>query len=215
MKRNLIGETFNKWIVIGPGEKTKDGHKTWLCECNCENHVQRYVREYDLISQKSKSCGCLQKEKVKEFKTKHGQCNSSLYNIWSEMKQRVKNEKNEHYRDYGGRGIKICDSWLDFENFYKWAINNGYQKGLSIERKNVNGNYCPENCEWIELKHQQRNKRTSNKIKINKEEKCLAEWCQIYDMPYDTVRARIKLLGWEPEKALIQPIKKLKRKEDL
>lgn len=207
MSKNLIGEAFNRWLVIDFGEKTKDGHKTWLCECQCDKHTRRYVKEYSLISQKSKSCGCLQREKAKESKTKHGQCHTSLYNIWSEMKQRLTNEKCQHYKDYGGRGIKLYDSWVDFKNFYEWAVNNGYKEGLSIERKDVNGDYCPENCEWIELKHQQRNKRTSNKIKINGEEKCLAEWCQIYNMPYNTVRGRIKLLGWNPEKALTYPIK--------
>ena len=109
----------------------------------------------------TKSCGCYHKRRVKESNITHGLWSTKLYSIWGDIKKRTLNPKHKHYNDYGGRGITICGEWLDIQNFYNWAISNGYEenKGLSIDRIDNNGNYCPENCRWTTSIIQNRNQR--------------------------------------------------------
>ena len=123
------------------------------------------------------------------------------------MKQRVYNKNCEAYKNYGGRGIEICDEWMkSFESFYNWAISNGYQEGLTIERKNVNGNYCPENCTWASKLAQTRNRRNTQQVYYKNELKPLSQWCDELNLPYNTIRARINTYHWSIEKAFTTPI---------
>lgn len=123
------------------------------------------------------------------------------------MKRRVLNPNNIGYQDYGGRGIKICDEWLVYENFNNWAINNGYKEGLSIERKNVNGDYCPENCCWIARKEQASNKRNTKWLEFNNERKTAKEWAKEFGINYHTLMRRLNSYHWTVEKALTTPVK--------
>lgn len=108
---------------------------------------------------------------------KHGFCGTKIYKKWEDMKSRCNNPNNKRYKDYGGRGIKICNEWLsDFMNFYNWAINNGYKEGLSIERINNDGNYEPSNCKWITRAEQMRNTRNCHYIEYKGETHCISEW---------------------------------------
>ena len=110
----------------------------------------------------TKSCGCYSKRRTSETHKTHGLGSTKLYNIWTKMKDRILNPKNKAYTDYGGRGITICDEWKnDFMSFYNWAMSNGYEenKGLSIDRIDNDGNYCPENCRWTTQTIQARNQR--------------------------------------------------------
>lgn len=155
----------------------------WSCRCDCGNYV--VVRQDQLTTNKTKSCGCLLAESrnknlaIKQVKTgrkirsrringysanwnplKHQQ--PRLYRIWQGMKSRCYYTKNKCYDSYGGRGISICDEWLrSFNAFAEWALANGYRDNLSIDRIDVNGNYCHENCRWITMAEQQKNKRKS------------------------------------------------------
>ena len=106
-----------------------------------------------------KSCGCYMKRRSSETHKTHGLRYTRLYSIWSKLKGRVLNPKNKNYIDYGGRGITICDEWLDVQNFYNWAMSNGYSDELSIDRIDNAGNYCPENCRWTTKTIQRRNTR--------------------------------------------------------
>lgn len=124
------------------------------------------------------------------------------------MKRRVLNPNNKGYQDYGGRGIKICDEWISsFESFYAWAMNNGYKEGLTIERKNVNGDYCPENCCWITRKEQARNKRNTKWLEFNNERKTAKEWSKELGINYYTLMRRLNFYHWTVEKTLTTPVK--------
>ena len=116
----------------------------------------------------------------------------SIYRRYNHMRRRCYNEKDQNYKNYGGRGIKICDEWLnDFETFYKWALENGYKKELTIDRIDVNGNYEPSNCRWITMKEQQRNRRTNVRITFNGVTKTQVEWAEELGITGSTIRDRI------------------------
>lgn len=166
-KRNdLEGLRYGRLVVIERAENyispQGQARKRWLCHCDCGNVVVVLAR--GLISGTTRSCGCLQREIARTTFTKHGMWSSRLHTIWSSMKSRCYNEKSRSYKYYGGRGITICDKWLhDFQVFFDWAMANGYKDNLSIDRIDPNGNYCPDNCRWITMAEQQRNKRKKEK----------------------------------------------------
>lgn len=119
------------------------------------------------------------------------------------MKDRCYNEHNKQYKDYGGRGIKICDDWLNNNTlFFNWSMENGYTDNLTIDRINVNGNYEPSNCRWITKKQQNRNSRKNVNFTYNNETHCLSEWCEVLGLNYGTVLSRINKLNWSIYKAL-------------
>lgn len=212
--KDLTGMTFGKWKVIERKGSDKYGYALWLCECQCEKRTKKLIRSSALISGESKSCGCLQKELAIIQNTTHGKTNSHLYSIWRGMRDRIFNKNARCYKDYGGRGIKICDEWLNFENFYEWSINNGYQDDLTIERKDVNGNYCLENCKWATMKEQANNRRTNHFIEFNGKNQSMSDWAKEINIPYQTLKSRINSMGWEIERALTTPVNKKRGKDN-
>ena len=138
----------------------------------------------------------------------HGHSNDRIYHIWCDMKRRCKNPKNKRYNRYGGRGICVCEEWENFENFYDWAIQNGFEKNLTLDRIDVNGNYEPENCRWISRKEQMRNTRSNHLLTYNGDTKTMAEWAEIAGIPYSTLKQRINKYNYSVEKALTKPAKK-------
>lgn len=123
------------------------------------------------------------------------------------MLSRCRNPKIRSYRDYGFRGIKVCEEWLEFENFYKWALSSGYQENLTIDRIDVNKDYSPENCRWATTKQQARNKRTSIFITYKGVTKVLKDWAIEYGINSCTLKGRLER-GWSIEDALNKPVKK-------
>ena len=116
---------------------------------------------------------------------------AKLYGVWKNMKDRCNNESSDRYYTYGARGIRVCDEWEnDFHLFAKWAIDNGWKVGLSIERKDLNKNYCPNNCTFITMREQARNKTSNVRIVYDGKDKCVAEWCEIFGLDAKTVYAR-------------------------
>lgn len=133
----------------------------------------------------------------------HRESHTRLHNIWTDMRKRCK-----HHPRYAGRGIKMCDEWSDYTVFRDWALSHGYSDDLTIERVNVNGDYCPENCTWIPLSEQARNRRTTRLVEYKGETMSLAKACEMANMPYKQVFDRITRHGWSIEKALETPIKR-------
>lgn len=194
--KDLTGKKFGRLKVL---YKLHNYHKQktyYLCVCDCGSLTE--VRGTSLSRGDSKSCGCL----AKENKTKHNKTNTRLYKIWLGMKRRCDYIKHKRYKDYGGRGIVVCDEWKDdFMKFHDWAISNGYNDNLTIDRIDVNGNYEPNNCRWITNKQQARNRRSNRNCTINGVTRCLMEWCEIYKLNYWTVVERLNR-DWSIEKAL-------------
>lgn len=156
---DLTGQRFGRLIVTGsvPNPSKTNRAKRWRCVCDCGNCIT--TRGDGLRSGRTVSCGCYREEQRLKAVTKHGGHNTRLYTAWNNMLSRCvyKNAKNN--KDYGGRGISVCEEWLEFENFRDWAMANGYTDNLTIERKNVDGNYEPGNCTWVTAQEQMFNTR--------------------------------------------------------
>lgn len=206
---NLVGMKFGRLTVMDrESPKSKKAKGLWVCKCECGNVIK--VNTSDLKSGNTTSCGCKRKETLRQLRTKHGESNTRLYNVWSDMKKRCYNTKNVDYKNYGGRGITVCDEWMDFQNFYDWAIANGYDETAprgqcTIDRINVNGNYEPENCRWVDRYIQMNNKRNNRILTYNGESHTLAEWCEIVNIPYNCLKSRLNKLHWSVEKTLTTP----------
>ena len=138
---------------------------------------------------------------------KHGKGKTRLYHIWKSMRQRCTNPKCINYHNYGGRGITVCTKWDDFIRFEIWAIKSGYKDNLTIDRIDLNGNYCPENCRWVTYKIQNNNKRGNRLIEFNGEIHTLSEWSDIVGIEMPTLWGRLKR-GWDIERTLTSPLRK-------
>lgn len=209
---NIIGQKFNRLTVLELHHKVqkfkKSGHKSgfkeyYLCQCECGKYS--IVEKYSITSGKIKSCGCLIKDTAYRHFSIHNLTNHRLYNTWVHLKGRCYNCSNKYYKDYGARGIKVCNEWKnDFKAFYDWAISNGYADNLTIDRIDNNGNYEPSNCRFITLKKQQNNKRNNFNITIYNRTQTLSEWCEEKNLNYDKIQARISR-GWTIEEAMTTP----------
>lgn len=198
---NLSGKRFGRLTAIKLSEK-RSGRKTfWECLCDCGK--TKVVRTDSLKSGAVQSCGCLKKEQDKinlpngQGRIKHGLSSERIYHIWRGMINRCQNDSNSRYKSYGGRGIKVCEEWQDAVKFTSWAISNGYQDNLTIDRIDVNGNYEPSNCRWATIKEQANNKRDNVFIEFKGKIQTLKEWSEELNIPYGTLATRIRL-GIEP-----------------
>lgn len=202
---DLTGNKYGRLTV-----KKYIGHKNknslWLCKCDCGN--ESVVLSGNLTRNNTKSCGCL----FNEMFEMHGMKNTRLYRIWANIKARCYYEKSIDYKDYGFRGIKMCDEWKNsFLAFYKWAHENGYDENASkwqctIDRIDVNGNYEPSNCKWATIKEQANNKTNNVYVTYKGVTKTLAIWAEELDLPYKTLYARICTRHWSVEEAFERPI---------
>lgn len=197
----IVGKRFGRLTVVEKGERS--GHdRLYLCKCDCGNTI--IVRGGNLISGTTKSCGCLRRENTSRMFSSHGHANKErLYYIWMDMRRRCDDMSD---KNYGGRGISVCDAWNDdYAVFRNWALSNGYKEDLTIDRIDVNGNYCPENCRWATYKEQGNNTRVNRLIEYMGQTHTLTEWADIYGVDEGLIRARIDRFGWSVEKALNTP----------
>lgn len=180
-----------------------DGRVYCKCICECGNIIES-VRARSLLSGNTKSCGCLNKELQNERNQKHNDAHrdqkSRLYKIWVDMKRRCNNPKRKDAKNYLERGIKVCEEWDDFLNFKEWALNNGYCDDLTIERKDNNEDYCPQNCCWIPKSEQSKNRTTNHYITYNNKTQTLTEWAKELNINRSTLSNRLRN-GWSIEKA--------------
>ena len=204
---DLKGQIFGRLTVLQQSKQKKYNCPAWVCRCQCGNKT--LVRRSDLTRLKIQSCGCFRREVSTQRQTIHGDAGkhpSKLYNVWISMKKRCSNKNNKDYANYGGRGIKVCEQWLDFVPFKEWAKESDYREGLQIDRINNDGDYCPTNCRWVTPKENARNRRKTLWGTINGETKPLSEWCEIYKIAYRLVYARLSR-GWDLLDALTKPLK--------
>lgn len=165
--KDMSGQKFGKLTVLKRSGTQAGRCATWLCACDCGNEV--VARGSSLRSGRTTNCGCYHSELMKAKLTKHDGSRSKLYKVWTSMKQRCLNHKDANYHHYGGRGIKVCDEWMnDFQSFHDWAMANGYDETsprgqCTLDRIDNNGNYCPENCRWTTMSVQNRNQRPRRK----------------------------------------------------
>lgn len=200
--QNIIGNKYGRLTVQKLAyKKSRRLYYTCLCKCGCKVDV----RKDQLTRGVTKSCGCLQKDIAKKTMAKsmkkYGLSNHPLNRVFNSMKQRCYNKNNKGFKHYGGRGISICNEWInDFKAFYNWAIENGYKSGLSIDRIDVNGNYTPKNCRFVSMKIQNINKESNVFIEYKGETRTLSEWCDKLNLKYTTTYMRLNR-GWDVEKA--------------
>lgn len=203
---DMTGMRFERLVVIERADNDKYGQARWRSKCDCGNVV--IVPGYRLRNGYTKSCGCLSSDKASERLKTHGLSKDNnhkttrIYRIYSGMKNRCFNVKSLDYPNYGGRGITVCDEWRNsFEAFYNWAMDNGYNDNLSIDRINPNGNYEPINCRWVANDVQARNKCNTPYLTYKGETKPLAEWAEIKGVSLQTLHYRLKS-GWTTDEIL-------------
>jgi len=199
---DIVGCKYNKLTVISIVKLNNKNYASCLCDCG--NTIMCIA--FDLLRSHTKSCGCHKSKSCKERSTKHGMSHHPLTPIYSAMIQRCTNIKNKRYMDYGGRGINVCDEWInDINNFFDWALSNGWKNGLELDRKDNNKGYSPDNCRLVTAIVNQRNKRNNILITYKGETKSLPEWCECLGLSYSMVMTRLKREKLTTEQAFERP----------
>lgn len=194
---DLTGLRFGRWTVM---ERAPNRGKRvyWVCRCDCG--ATREIRQDGLRSGVSQSCGCYQHDVV----TKHGMWRSAAHGVWEGMIQRCDNPNHLAYARYGGRGIRVCERWHEFAEFYADMYPKPFSSA-SLDRIDNNGDYCPENCRWATKKEQSRNRSDNRVLNYHGIERCVTEWAETLGMKVSALNERIRC-GWTVEDALDTPV---------
>lgn len=195
--KDLSLQSFGRLIAIEPTKKV-DWKLYWWCHCECGNFTE--VRQDHLTRGEIVSCGCYNNEHRNVFKPTHGMDGTPLQNVWFSMRQRCRDTNLPSYHRYGGRGITVCDEWkTNFSAFHSWAISAGYAPGLSIDRIDNDGNYCPENCRWATRAEQANNRRSNSYLSVHGICKTIAQWSKLAGVDQSMMRYWLinnRLTGW-------------------
>jgi hypothetical protein len=209
----MVGERFGMLTIIEELPNIERRGRTFRfvrVQCQCGNIKDLILNNVRYL----KSCGCNTKQICKERNVTHGLSETRIYRIWQHMRNRCYNKKVPAYKYYGARGIKVCDEWRNsFESFYEWAMSNGYNDTLTIDRIWVNGNYEPSNCRWATYKVQANNKRSNTRISYKGETMTISELCDKYNLHYHRVHSRMMELGWNIEDAV--EVEKIEMQESI
>lgn len=186
-KRAIKDKEYGFLTYTGKAKAVKK-YKYGLYRCRCGK--EKYIEIGSVAYGNTKSCGCLYDSRKNVFGLASDEY-EKLYSVWKNMKERCYKVNSDRYYTYGARGITVCDEWkADFHIFAAWAIKNGWKANLSIERKDLEKGYCPDNCTFITMKAQARNKTSNIRVIYNGQDKCIAEWCEIFGLDSKTVYAR-------------------------
>jgi hypothetical protein len=204
----FVPETFGRLTTLGP--RFRVGLRTYqACTCSCGS-TSIVLMDSLRREQGTRSCGCLRKEKPLGMNIIHGKTNTPEHSIWASIKGRCNNPNDKGYKRYGGRGIRVCDRWLEpnGQGFLNFLADMGPRPGpkYSIDRKDNDKDYCPENCRWATDKEQARNRRSNRILEAFDRAQCLAAWAEEFNMDRGVLWDRINY-GWDIEKALLTPIK--------
>lgn len=226
MALDLTGKRFGRLVVLKEAKPhiSKSGKtkmRMWLCRCDCG--VEKEILGTSLMKGATKSCGCLNseaaRERIAKQSIKHGYTSNGkterLYLVWTHMKNRCENPNATGYQNYGGRGIAVCKEWYSYPAFREWAILNGYNPNAktgqcTLDRIDVNGDYCPENCRWATAKEQGNNKRTNRLITFCGRTQTMQQWADELGVKKTLIYKRLKC-GWSVEMTLTTPVDESKR----
>lgn len=191
---DIVGHRFGRLVALERQPKSK-----WRCRCDCGGESSVVITS--LRKGHTRSCGCLKVEVTVRRSRTHGKSRSRLYNIWCLMRSRCNRASGPDFLLYGGRGIRVCSEWCDFESFARWARSSGYRSHLSIDRIDNDGNYEPSNCRWATAKEQGRNNRMGRRITLNGHSACVSEHAERERVSYFSVARRTRD-GVAPEQAI-------------
>jgi len=199
-KVNLVNQHIGRLTVLyDTGLRGSNGSIVWHCKCDCGNEID--VRSDSLRTGNTASCGCYHRDQV----TSHGFCAGGfihpIHEAWHSMIQRCENPNNINYHNYGARGIAVCLEWHDPQMFIKWALANGWEKGLTLDRINNNGNYEPNNCRWTTAKVQARNRRNNVWVEWHGGQRLACELAEEHNKPIGLILDRLAR-GWPIGEAL-------------
>lgn len=204
--KNITGDRFGRLVAKRFYKRGADGGYYWECACDCGN--TRIVRECNLTAGTTKSCGCFNREsssaRMAAQKTTHNMSRTKIYWAWCSMLKRCHNRNHIAYKNYGGRGIRVCKRWHKFENFYADMGDRPTPKH-TLDRIDNNGNYCKENCRWASVKTQHRNTRVNRTITFRGKTKCVSAWAACIGLSNSTLLSRLSS-GWSIERALTTPV---------
>lgn len=192
--KDISGKIFGRLKVVCHIGKNKSGAYLWKCICECGNEV--IVTGNSLRSGETKSCGCYRKEVTSHLSKKHGMSYTRIHQIWLNMRNKCTNKHHGDYLYYGNRGIKVCDEWQEFKPFYDWSMNNNYTEKLTLDRIDVNGDYEPSNCRWVNRKVQANNTRRNIFLTYENKTHTISEWADILKVSPKLINDRLNKLGW-------------------
>lgn len=202
-RKDVTGQKFGKLTAVRPSRPDENGRWYWIFNCECGNSVERKLSH--IMKGKSlgsvSHCGCSPALKTHGLSKKF----EKLKWVWVAMKQRCYNPSCKDFPHYGQRGIIVCQEWHDFEKFHTWAISSGYKDKVTIERVDVNGHYCPENCTWVKNERQALNRTNTLKYKYQGKMYDIRELSELSGINYHTLKGRLTNYGWSVERAISEP----------
>lgn len=204
MAKINLNDRFGRLVITQVG-RLVGRNRYFFCHCDCGN--EKEIAGASLLRGATKSCGCLNSEMSSARKKTHGLSDSREYTIWCGMRQRCEDPNVSAYKNYGGRGIEVCERWLEFPNF---IADMGESEGRTIERRDNEKGYSPENCYWASEKQQANNRRSNRVFSYAGKSLNIQQWSEKTGISYFTLRARLVIHGWPVKRALTEAVRRKK-----